>query len=68
MDALVLSTLLFNGAGIVAIAIAMALAYCLPARRQYRSWVSSDANAAVLPAKVEAALAQVAGTELSHAA
>ncbi|MEJ0099695.1 MAG: hypothetical protein WDO12_08160 [Pseudomonadota bacterium] len=54
MDALVLSTLLFNSAGIVAIAIVMALAYCLPERRQYRSWVSSDA--------------QVAATELPHAA
>ena len=34
MDTLVLSTLLFNTVGIVAIAVAAVGAYCLPRRRQ----------------------------------
>ncbi len=68
MDALVLSTLLFNTAGIVAITIGMALAYCLPERRQSRSWVSSDAVEAARPVAVEAVLARADEVKLPHAA
>jgi hypothetical protein len=43
MDTVVLTTLLFNTAGIVVTALVMALAYCLPNRRRPRNWVRTDA-------------------------
>lgn len=46
MDTVVLSTLLFNTVGIVAFALGMAVAYCLPERRSTRRWIATDADAA----------------------
>lgn len=68
MDSLVLSSLLFNTAGIAAFALAMALSYCRPARRRPRQWVAADVAAPRAP--VAAQPAPVAGkeVELAHAA
>ncbi len=67
MDALVLSTLLINTAGIAAFALGMTLANVLPNRRKFRGWVLSDADAVrSVPATV-ASLSRIEA-ELPHAA
>ncbi len=45
MGTFVLSILLFNTVGIVAIALGMALAYCSPERRAPHTWVLTDVAA-----------------------
>lgn len=42
MGTLVLSNLIFDLAGLVAIVVGLALAYCLPNRHQTRPWVMPD--------------------------
>jgi hypothetical protein len=43
MDTVVLTTLLFNAAGVVVTALVMAVAYCVPGRPRPRDWVRTDA-------------------------
>jgi hypothetical protein len=66
MDTAVLTTLLFNTAGILVLAVGMVLAYCLPNRHKIRPWVSADADVAARPAA--AAKSVQADAELQHAA
>jgi hypothetical protein len=76
MDTAVLTTLLFNTAGILVFAVGMVLAYCMPNRHRIRPWVAVDNDAATRPAatvaqntQVDARVdAQVDATELPHAA
>ncbi len=68
MDSLVLSTLLFNTAGIAVIAVGMALTYCVPGRRRPRQWVPAHGEA---PARALVAVQPAAAdeeAELAHAA
>ncbi len=68
MDSLVLTTLLFNTAGIAAFALTMALSYCRPARRRPRQWVAEGDAAVHAPVAVWPAAAASAEVELAHAA
>jgi hypothetical protein len=68
MDTAVLTTLLFNTAGILAFALGMVLAYCLPNRHQTRPWVLTDADAAARPVAPTKAKTVQVDAELPHAA
>jgi hypothetical protein len=68
MDSLVLSSLLFNTAGIAAFALAMALSYCRPAHRRPRQWVVADAAAPRALVAAQPAAAAREEAELAHAA
>jgi hypothetical protein len=72
MDTAVLTTLLFNTAGILVFAVGMVLAYCLPNRHRIRPWVAASNYAATRPGAAKAQATQVDGqvdaTELPHAA
>ena len=69
MDTAVLTTLLFNTAGILVFAVGMVLAYCLPNRHRTRPWVL-DTDAAARPVATRKHSAQVerVDAELPHAA
>lgn len=67
MDTAVLTTLLFNTTGILALAVGMVLAYCLPTRHKTRQWVRAEADVAVRPVAAGAKNVQ-AEVELPHAA
>ncbi len=66
MDTAVLTTLLFNTAGILVFAVGMVLAYCLPNRHKTRPWVAADADVAARP--VARAQDRQVDAELPHAA
>lgn len=68
MDTAVLTTLLFNTAGILVFAVGMVLAYCLPSRHKTRPWVAAEADVAARPVPARAQARQVEATELPHAA
>lgn len=69
MDTAVLTTLLFNTAGILVFAVGMVLAYCLPNRHRIRPWVL-DADVATRPVATRKHSGQVeqVDAELPHAA
>ena len=68
MDTAVLTTLLFNTAGILVFAIGMALAYCLPNRHRVRPWVVASNDVAARPAAVQVEATPADATQLPHAA
>jgi hypothetical protein len=68
MDTAVLTTLLFNTAGILVFALGMVLAYCLPNRHRTLPWVLDDADVAARPVAPEVKGPQAEVTKLPHAA
>lgn len=68
MDALVLSTLLFNTIGTAVIVLGAALASFLPGRRRPRRWASTGTDAAAPPADVPGVVQPPVEVELPHAA
>jgi hypothetical protein len=67
METAVLTTLFFNTAGILALAVGMVFAYCVPTRHKTRQWSATDANVAARPVAVAPKIAPV-DAELPHAA